>query len=139
MKYKELGNTFAAKKNYNEAINQYKKAIEIDSNFADYFFNIGLSYFKLGQYDESVKYYSIAIYKNHYDPDYNANRGVSGYFNGDYLKSIKDFTYAITHNHPKLGELYSMRADSYSAINEYDLAMSDYNKSIGIDSANKVV
>jgi tetratricopeptide (TPR) repeat protein len=139
MQYKELGNSFVAKKDYYEAINQYKKAIEIDSNFADCFFNIGLSYFKLGNYDESIKYYSIAIYKNHDDPDYYANRGISEYFKGDYLKSIEDYSYAITHNHPKMAELYSMRADSYAALKEYDLAMSDYNKSIEIDPNNKVV
>lgn len=48
MEYKEQGNSFTEKKDYTESIIQFKKAIEIDSNFADCYFNLGLSYFKLG-------------------------------------------------------------------------------------------
>ena len=38
--FKEQGNSYAAKGDYAEAINQYKKAIQIDSNFADCFFKL---------------------------------------------------------------------------------------------------
>ncbi len=45
---------YGVKKDYNEAINWYKKAL--DENIPNQNLNIGLSYFKLKKYDEALKY-----------------------------------------------------------------------------------
>jgi tetratricopeptide (TPR) repeat protein len=44
-----------------EAISNYKKAISIDPDFVEVYFNLGTTFQELGQLDNAVKYYKKAI------------------------------------------------------------------------------
>lgn len=57
----DLGIAESKKENYEEAIKYYKKAIEIDPNFAFAYDNIGISYRKLGDYNKAIIYYKKSL------------------------------------------------------------------------------
>lgn len=93
-----LGRAYSNDKNFEEAINCYKKALTIDEKDFDSWFNLGISFKNIKQYDNSIKAYekALSINPNH----------VSVYFN--------------------LGNLYEIMNNTTKAIENYDKAL-EYN------------
>ena len=58
--YYDLGNLYASRKNYDEAVAAYNKAIELNANIAETYFNCGLVEMKRGRQQEAVKNLSKA-------------------------------------------------------------------------------
>jgi tetratricopeptide (TPR) repeat protein len=48
-------------------IQHYKKAVELDPNFSDFFYNLGLAYYQKGLYKEAVDTYEKLL---EVKPDY---------------------------------------------------------------------
>jgi len=61
------GNSYAKKEEYDEAIDEYNKAIEIDPELMDGYNNRGLAYHNKGQYDKALSDLNKALEIN---PDY---------------------------------------------------------------------
>ncbi len=55
---------FEKVKNYDQAIDLFKKAISIDPNRADYFYNLAVICDKVERYEEALNYYSEVIKKS---------------------------------------------------------------------------
>jgi len=51
----EKANTLFSTKNYERAIEFYKKAIKVNPSFVSCYHNLGITYFILGKYSESIK------------------------------------------------------------------------------------
>lgn len=51
----------AKDKNYKEAINQWVKAISLNSSNPDFYFNLGIAFFELKNYKESIENLNISI------------------------------------------------------------------------------
>ena len=86
-------NLFSGK--YQEAIVNYDKAIQINPQFADAYYNRGLSYAYQGQNAQAIPSYTQAIQIN---PQYvyaYGNRGISYYIQKQYSQAIEDFTQVI--------------------------------------------
>ena len=49
---------------FNDAIRDFKRVVELDPNDAEAYNNIGLAYFKLKHYTQAIRYYSEAINLN---------------------------------------------------------------------------
>ena len=87
----ERGNAFQDKGQYDQAISDFNKAIEINPRLADAFYNRGNAYFKKGQPDKAISDYNKAIELNpklamaYYD------RGIAYQFKGQYDQAISDF------------------------------------------------
>jgi tetratricopeptide (TPR) repeat protein len=54
-KWKNTGNEFFKKGDYQNAINSYKSAIDVDPRYIDAWNNLGLAYIKIGNIDEANK------------------------------------------------------------------------------------
>lgn len=61
LKYYDEGNTAMGINDYDEAIKQYKKALDIDSNFAFCWDNLGLCYRKTNQYSKALYCYKKSL------------------------------------------------------------------------------
>jgi len=115
-----------------EAVRLYTKAIEIDPNFADAYFNRGLAYADMQNYTQAIKDYTKAIEIN---PDYAEayyNRGNTYAQIKEHSLAISDLTKAIEIN-PNYAEAYNNRGNTYFDIKEYFKSISDYTKAIEID------
>lgn len=76
--YTFLGWTFSFLGNYERAIEECKKAIEVDPDFGNPYNDIGAYMIQLGQYDEAVPYLEIAMkarrYASYHFPHFNFAR-----------------------------------------------------------------
>ncbi len=88
--YNSRGVDYGEKGQYDQAIADYDKAIEIDPKFGKAYNNRGYAYGKKGDYDQAIANYNKAI---EMDPEYGkayGNRAIAYYFKKEYDKSWED-------------------------------------------------
>ncbi|HEY5270239.1 MAG TPA: tetratricopeptide repeat protein [Anaerolineales bacterium] len=59
--WNKLGNSYASSKKFNNAIDAYKKAIEIDPKYGQPYGNLGFIYYRLGKYEDAILLYKKSI------------------------------------------------------------------------------
>ena len=92
--WNELGNSFASSKKLDNAIEAYKKAIEMNPKFGHPYCNLGFVYYRLGKYDEAVSLYkkSIELLDNLEDKAISWNRLGDAYRRlGDYGNALSAY------------------------------------------------
>lgn len=127
------------KKDYNKAIEDYSKAIELNPDFADAYYKRGFVWQGKKEYDKAITEYDKAILN--YSKDINIDskntesyfwRGVAFYHKADYNRAIEDYTKAIELN-PNFADAYYNRGLALFAKKKYDEAIKDYNTVIDLD------
>jgi len=124
---------------YEKAIEDFTKAIDLDPKDAGAYYYRGVCYYKMngnysnaGEYDKSISDFAKAI---ELDPRnalaYN-KRGASYYKKDEFDKAISDCTRAIELN-ANFAEAYSYRAEAYNEKDEYDKAISDITMAIKLN------
>ena len=116
---------------YDKAIADYTKAIDLDPKLAMAYNNRGNAYFGLQQYDKAITDCTKAI---DLDPKlamayYNRGNAYSGLQQFD--KAITDCTKAIDLD-PKLAMAYNNRGNAYSGLQQFDKAITDCTKAIDL-------
>ncbi len=136
--YFNRGNTYHNKGNFDRAINEYTKAIELKLDYTEAYYNRGNAYHRKGNFDRAIDEYTKAIeLKLDYANAYN-NRGVAYYNKGDYEKAIVDFNRAIDLR-PDDAKSYFGRGDAYADRGEFAKAVDDYNTALGLNSSFALV
>lgn len=120
-----MGRTSANQaRNYDLAIEDFTKAIELDPYNASAYRERGRVYAQKGDYNSSISDYDRAIQINpNFSAAYN-NRGNSHSFKRDYEKAIADFDRAIEIN-PNFADAYYNRALVHIENRSNDLAIAD--------------
>ncbi|KRB59157.1 tetratricopeptide repeat protein [Flavobacterium sp. Root186] len=119
MKYYELGIEESKKNNFKEAIENYKKAVKIDPNFAFAYDNMGICYRKLEQYDEAIDAYEKSLKIDPQGLLPLQNIAVAYSYKKEYKKAIKTYEKLalIEPNNPEvfygIGQMYSMYIKDY--------------------------
>lgn len=102
------GNSWYNKKNYNGAITNYNKALEINPNYGLAYYNRGLAWFAKKEYDEAIADYTKVIkLKSFYADAYYNDRGNAWKAKGKYKEAIDDYTEAIKINPDFVNAYYS--------------------------------
>jgi tetratricopeptide (TPR) repeat protein len=70
-----FGNALFQKGQVDDAIAQYQKAVEINPNYVQAHYNLGLALFQKGQLDEAVAEFQKAVEINPNDADAHSNLG----------------------------------------------------------------
>lgn len=110
---------------YNDAINDYSKAVELDPKNAYAYYNRGISYDKKGEYNLAIKDFAKAIELDSSKPDFYHNKGFAMKKKNLVREAIIEFNECIRldKNHFKA---YYNRANCYERLGEFDKAYSDY-------------
>jgi len=103
---------------YEQAIADYTKAIELDPGDAGVYYYRGFAYTDLGNYEKAIADYIKAG---------NAYREL-----GDYEQAVAAYTEAIELN-PNYAVAYFYRGLAYVDLDKYDQAVTDYTKAIELD------
>ena len=130
--YINRGTAYADKGQYDKAIADYTKAIEINPKDARAYIIRGVTYYRKGQYDQAISDYTKAIEINPKDARAYIIRGGAYADKGQYDQAISDYTKAIEIN-PKDAKVYKNRGLAYCLKGQFDKGIADYTKAIEIN------
>jgi tetratricopeptide (TPR) repeat protein len=127
--YLNRGIAYGKKGEYELAIKDYTKVIELKRDYAEAYYNRGVAYVNKGEYELAIKDYTKAIELKPNNKEAYYNRGVCYGEKGEHELAIKDCTKAIELK-PDYVEAYYNRGVSYGKKGEHKLAIKDYTKAI---------
>lgn len=107
------------KEQYDQAIANYTRALEINPNDAE-------AYYKRGSAYMNKEFFDRAIYSNKEGSPIIVRSSIQ------FDRAISDFNKALEIN-PRYAEVYLNRGAAYAAKGFYDQAISDYNKALQIN------
>ncbi|MGV7220034.1 MAG: tetratricopeptide repeat protein [Nitrospinales bacterium] len=108
------GNAHLSLGNFDVAIDDYSKALEINPNFSKAFSQRGIAYEKKGLADQSMA---------------NVTSGMAYAKKEEYDLAIAEFSSAIKIN-PDNGDIYYKRGKVYALMEKHDEAIQDYSKAL---------
>lgn len=121
-----------------QALDAYTKALQLNPQLTNAYFNRGLIYVEKPDYDAAIRDFTKAIELNDKDADFYNERGICYNEKKESDKAIEDFTKAISLNSNN-ADYYNGLANAYSHLSNYEQAIEAYNKSIAIDSTQSYV
>ena len=130
--YNNRGIAYGEKGEFDLAIKDFNKAIELKSDYAFAYNNRGAVYRDKGEYDQAIEDCNEAI---RLKPDYAepySNRGAAYRNKGDYDRAIKDYDMAIKLK-PNFVQAYYNRGLACHEKGDFDLAINDYGKAIKLN------
>ena len=126
--YIKSGDNNYNKGNFQEAIIDYTKAIEIYPNDAKIYINRGVSYANIKNYSQAITDFTKAIEINPDLSEAYLNRGNAYAISGTISQSISDFSKAIEIN-PDYKEAYFNRGNAYAfGMDNFSQACSNWQK-----------
>ena len=126
------GNQYFGKGDYDQALQDYSQAIELDPNNAIAFYDRANVHSATRNYDRAIMDYGEAIRINPtYARAFN-NRCFVHNIEGRYDRAIEDCSQAIRHD-PRQANFFVSRGNAYNNKGDYDHALQDYNKAIELD------
>jgi tetratricopeptide (TPR) repeat protein len=131
MAYANRGTLFADKGQFDEAIENYRKAIQINPNSAVPLYSLGLALAAKGQFDEAIENYRKAIQIN---PDYRDalnNLGIALAAKGRFDEAIENYRKAIQIK-PNDCEVLNNLGEALLHQGQLDEAIKNFRKAIQI-------
>lgn len=120
-------NVYMNNRQYNLAVTEYTKAIELDPQYAKAYHNRGLAYYFVGKNFLSIEDYTKAIELNPQYAKAYTNRGSVYHTLGRSALAIEDYTKVIQLN-PNDVESYLTRAGEYESAGKDAAAIDDCNQ-----------
>ena len=131
--YNLFGTILVDKKNFNQALVNYKKSLEINPNYAEGHNNLGVAFYKLRKFNESIDSYQRAIkIKPNFSKAHN-NLGLAYKELEKFTESINNYQKAIKIN-PKYAEAYNNLGNVYNSNQKIDDAILNYKKAIKLNA-----
>jgi tetratricopeptide (TPR) repeat protein len=128
--------------NYQEAVNEYSKALQLDSRDVATYYNRGIAYDNLKLYQQSISDFDKAINLisdnsrlASFDSQTYAYRGIVYNKLANYQMAISDFNKAADLD-PRSPHVYYNRGFAYHKLSKYQEAINDFDKAIDLDPKN---
>jgi len=127
--YNKRGQAHASTRNYEQAIIDYTKAIQLDSKYAEAYNNRSAAHLQMKNYGQAVVdcYWAIEL-----APDFVAgyvNRGIAYTGMRDYPRAVDDYNEALTLDPGNVYALYN-RGNTYLWQGQYQMAITDFSQVI---------
>ena len=130
--YNLFGTILVDKKNFNQALVNYKKSLEINPNYAEGHNNLGVAFYKLRKFNESIDSYQRAIkIKPNFSKAHN-NLGLAYKELEKFTESINNYQKAIKIN-PGYAEAYNNLGVTFKQLGELNESFNNYQKAIKIN------
>ena len=130
--YNSQGIAKAKALDYKGAIEDYNKALALDSTDWTVLYNLGISKAKLQDYSGAIADYTKSIVI-HPDAASYFNRAISSFKSASYGDAIADLDTTLAMN-PKISpEVYFLRGSSKFMLKDYEAALPDFSKSIEVN------
>jgi tetratricopeptide (TPR) repeat protein len=126
------GNEKASNKDYRGAIADYNQAIKINPNYANIYYNRGVTRYELGDKQGAIADYNQALKINPNLAEAYANRGVVRHDLGDKQGAIADYTQALKIN-PNYADAYYNRGNAHKDLGDKQGAIADYTQALKIN------
>ena len=117
---------------YDEAIDEYNKAIILDSNKAIYYKNKANALYKLGDYEDSVNELNQSIELDFSDHETHALKGKIFILLNKYREAISAYSQAISYK-PNSPEYFAERGNAIYLEGDPSTGISDFDKAIKLD------
>ncbi len=126
--YYKRGIAYSKRHQYDLAISDYSKAIELEPKKEDAYVSRGIAYANIGKINLALEDFTKAIELNATMPEAYNNRGGMYFVKGEYQKAVEDCTKAIEI----VGDAKSflLRGNAYVGLKEYEKAISDYQQAL---------
>jgi tetratricopeptide (TPR) repeat protein len=132
--YKNRGDEYRHKGEYDNAVREYTRAIEINTNYLGAYWNRGVCYEIKKEYDQALADYTAGLRINPNQAE--LYHGIGVVYRDqmkDYDRAIEQFTMGIKYN-SKFLQAYVNRGVCYYYKNDYDRALKDLADAEKIDS-----
>ena len=127
--YNNRGLNYKENREFDRAIKDFDKALELNTDFAEVYNNRGNVYRSTSDFSKAFEDYNMAIrLKPNFAEAYN-NRGVAYGIKDQVDKAITDFDKAIGLS-PAFADAYCNRGNAYLLTGDVDKAIEDYSRSI---------
>ena len=139
--WSDKGDALSAQGKYDDAINAYYNALDLDPQYALAWSGKGQALYAQGKYDEAIEAYDEATRLNHalkLDSQYVlawSGKGQALYAKGKYDEAINAYDEAIRLD-PNDADAWSYKGDALRAKGKYDEAIEAYDEAIRIDPEN---
>lgn len=120
---------------YPDAVEAFSKAVDLDPQNENNYFNRGLALSSMADYDQAIKDFSKVIELNPSNGLANMYRGLQYFQNEQFDQGLRDFNQAIALN-PQNPEAYFYRGKIYQEKKDYPRALKEYDLVIGLDPYN---
>jgi tetratricopeptide (TPR) repeat protein len=130
--YNGRGSAYTDLQDYEQALADYTRTIELGPLFPHSFYNRGRVYSLLGRYDEALPDLEKAIELAPPQFSYRAygNIGLIYHKQGRYDEALEAFNQSIAHNQENRADVYFFRGETYTALQNYEAALSDFQAAI---------
>lgn len=126
-----------------KSLNYFEETIKIDPKMKEAYMQVAETLYSLKQYSQAIPYYDKAIELDQANYGAYNDRGLTKTYLNDNYGAISDFTDAINGKKLKmvknnsldplyLGNTYESRAKAYEVVGNYDSAIADYSRAIGL-------
>jgi len=112
---------------YDEAISDFTRTLEINPKLGNVYYNRGTAYWAKGEYDNAISDFNKALGINPRDPDAYMSRGGVYIKKGQPDQAIADFNKVLEIN-PNFGMAYYDRGRVYYLKGEYNKSWSDIKR-----------
>ena len=136
--FDNLGYSYFSLGKYDQAIQSFDRAIEINPQIENSYLNRGMAFGFLSKYDQAIQDFNKAIEINPKSFKAYDNRGNSYTNTGWWDRALEDYEKAIEVN-PQFFSPYSNRGIVYAYKKQYELAIQDYNKAIDLNPQVAVI
>jgi Flp pilus assembly protein TadD len=130
----EAAAAYYASGEYDKAIIELEKVVELEPDNTDAYTNLALSYSSNGDYENAVTAWTEVIDANPDQAGPYYERGIS-YFNlKEYEQAMADLTQAVDLD-PANADAYRVRGKCYTYMENYEQAIADFSQAIELDPA----
>jgi tetratricopeptide (TPR) repeat protein len=127
--YLSRGDIHLVEEQYEFAIAEYRKALEVKDDVSDVHTQLGIALVHAERLEEGIIHLNRAVKLNHYNTRAFVNLSSYYFTLGDWDKVMENSSRAIDLC-PSISELYKQRGQCYQILERYEDAVSDYERCI---------